>query len=166
MQTWCFILILPVALPSARKPPQCWGSPVKQQNSSSWRQFQASTVCPERERCRELSLTEFPLLCAVTTYFTHLSFKGRKAKSLLEGAGSILRNSLSDKIRAIINLVAYKLNANSTFQLPSPTASPANFPRFAQQPKPSSATQITSELSSFCLGGKKGGAVSCYQVFW
>lgn len=88
------------------------------------------SVCPERERCCELNLTEFTLLCTVAIYFTHFSFKGTETKSLLEGAGSILRNSLSDKIRTIISLVAYELNANSTFQLTSPTAIPCKLPSF------------------------------------
>lgn len=122
--------VYPVALPSVRELPQCWKSPVKQQNSPNWRQFQAPSVCPQRERSCELNLTEFPLLFAVAIYFTHFSFKGRNTKSLLGRAGSILRNSLSDEIRAIINLAAYELNAISTFQLTSHTASPANFPHF------------------------------------
>lgn len=88
------------------------------------------SMCPERERNSGFNLTEFPFLSIVAIYFIHFSSKGRKKKSLLEGTGSILRNSLSDKIRTIINLAAYELNANFTFQLVFPTAFPANFPHF------------------------------------
>ena len=119
------------------------------------------SMCPERKRNRELNLTDFPFLSIVAIYFTHFSFKGRrKKKSLLEGAGSILRNSLSDKISTIINLAAYELNANFTFQLIFPTASPANFPHFVQQLKPNHPNKktlllITFKLSSCCMGRKR-----------
>lgn len=63
-------------------------------------------------------------------------------------------------MRAIINLAAYELNPNITFQLVFPTASPANFSHFVQQLNNSPPIQrarmlITFKLSSRCLGGKK-----------
>lgn len=131
------------------------------------------SVCPEREGSRELNLTQFPLMCAVAVYFAHFDFKGRNTKSLLEGAGSILGNSLSDEIGAIINFAAYELNTNSAFQLTSPTASPANSSHFAQQLKPSSATQtriITNNLGALLLlfgwGKKEEVFPDVDQVFW
>lgn len=129
------------------------------------------SMCPERERNSEFHLTEFPFLSIVAIYFTHFSFKGRKQKSLLVVAGSILRNSLLDKIRMIINLAAYELNANFTFLLVFPTAFLENFAHFVQQLKPSTTTQPprqtlllkTFKLSSLCMGGKKRRR---YFVIW
>lgn len=147
-----FLLILPVALPFVRRMPSMPAS-VQKVPCERTKYFQLVTVlgfhsmCPERERNRELNLTEFPFLSIVAIYFTHFSFKGRNKKSLWEGTGSILRNSLSDKIRTIINLAAYELNANFAFQLDFPTTSAANFPHFVQQLKPSPTTQ-TSTLTN------------------
>lgn len=104
-------------------------------------------------------------MCCCYLFYSFLlqrkKHKIQNTKHKLQGAGSILRNSLSDKIRAIINLAAYKLNANSTFQPNSPTASPANLPHFAQQLQPSSATQkriVTNNPGALFLlfGWEKG----------
>lgn len=116
------------------------------------------SMCPERERNGELNLTKFSFLIIFAIYFTHFSFKRRK-KSLLEVEDQY-QEILSDKMRTIINLAAYELNPNITFQPVFPTASPANFSHFVQQLNNSPPIQraralITFKLSSRCLGGKK-----------
>lgn len=121
-------------------------------------------VCPERKRSCELNLTEFPLLCAVAIYFSHFSFKGRNTKSLLEGAGSILRNSLSDEIGAIINLAAYELKAISTFHSPLPQQTSLIFSAIKAQlrpPKKDCSHQAWSSLPSVWVGKRR----RCFLVW-
>lgn len=83
MQTWCFLLILLVALSFVRRTS---GTPALMQAVPYERAkyFQLETVlgfcsmCAERKRNCDIHLTEFPLLSIVAVYFTHFSFKGRE----------------------------------------------------------------------------------------